>query len=66
MKTIIEGLEAFLELLETGMRDETLSYLAIDPEDLTGPADFVQGREGFEIPTQGTIMQSRWSTFIIA
>ena len=48
LKTIIEGLEAFLELLETGMRDETLAKLPfIDPEDLTGPADFVKGlREG--------------------
>ncbi|MBT6725024.1 MAG: hypothetical protein HOB20_17470, partial [Planctomycetaceae bacterium] len=52
LKTIIEGLEAFLELLETGMRDETLAKLPfIDPEDLTGPADFVRGlREGFVTP----------------
>ena len=52
LKTIIHGLEAFLELLETGMRDETLAKLPfIDSEDLTGPADFVQGlREGFVTP----------------
>ena len=52
LKTIIQGLEAFLELLETGMRDETLAKLPfIDPEDLTGPAEFVKGlREGFVTP----------------
>ena len=52
LKTIIQGLEAFLELLETGLKEKTLAKLPlIDANDLDNAAEFVRElRTGFVEP----------------
>lgn len=60
LKTIIQGLEAFLELLETGLKEETLAKLPlIDANDLDNAAEFVNElRTGFVEPIRERLCQA--------